>query len=172
MSSRGSILSLTLAAALAPLCVGQSSPEAPKPTAAKAKLDDLTFLSGHNRGEMEGGIIDEHWSEVGGDSMIGMFRYIKGGKVQMYEFLAIEQTASGPVLRLKHFNPGLVGWEEKAQVYSYPLISWTPNREALFERPDKGSKISYRSTSKDTLQCTLERTGKKTEVYEFAHTPE
>lgn len=171
MRSRGSILSLILAAALVLPLIGQSSPEGPKP-AAKAKLDDLTFLSGHNRGEMDGGIIDEHWSEVGGDSMIGMFRYIKGGKVQMYEFLTIEQTAGGPVLRLKHFNPGLVGWEEKAQVYSYPLVSWTPNREAVFERPDKGSRITYRSTSKDTLQSTLERTGKKAEVYEFVHTPE
>jgi Domain of unknown function (DUF6265) len=42
----------------------------------RAKLDDLAFLSGHNRGEMDGGIIDEHWSEVGGDSMIGRFRFI------------------------------------------------------------------------------------------------
>jgi Domain of unknown function (DUF6265) len=165
-------LLIVLTVMLMPLCVGQSTPAASKPAPAKARLEDLAFLSGHNRGEMEGGIIDEHWSEVGGDSMIGMFRYIKSGKVQMYEFMTIEQTPDGPVLRLKHFNPGLVGWEEKVQVYSYPLISWKPDREAVFERPDKASRITYRSTSKDTLQSTVEHTGKKPEVYEFAHTPE
>jgi hypothetical protein len=78
-----------------------------------------------------------------------MFRYIKNGKTQMYEFLAIEMTAAGPVLRLKHFNPGPTGWEEKDQIYSYPLVSLRPG-EALFERPDKASRMTFRSTSKDT----------------------
>jgi hypothetical protein len=138
---------------------------------AEVKLDDLAFLCGHNRGEQDGSIINEHWSEVGGDSMIGMFREIKQGKVQMYEFLTIEQTATGPILRLKHFDPGLVGWEEKAQVHSYPLLTWKPN-EAVFERPDKATKMTYRSTSSSTLEVTLERTGKKPELFEYVHTPE
>ena len=144
--------------------------EGEKP-AAQVKLEDLSFICGHNRGELEGAIIDEHWSEVGGDTMIGMFRQIKNGKAQMYEFLTIEQTANGPVLRLKHFDPGLVGWEEKAQASSYPLVRWKPN-EAVFERNDKGTRITFRATSKDTLEVDLERTGKKTEVFQYAHTPE
>jgi len=138
---------------------------------ADVKLDDLNFICGHNRGELNGAIIDEHWSEVGGDTMIGMFREIKNGKAQMYEFLSIEQTASGPVLRLRHFDPGLVGWEEKAQAYSYPLVSWKPS-EAIFERPDKATRLTFRSTSKTTLEVTLERAGKKTEVYQYEHTAE
>jgi hypothetical protein len=138
---------------------------------AEVKLDDLSFICGHNRGESNGTIIDEHWSEVGGDTMIGMFRQIKNGKAQMYEFLTIEQTATGPVLRLKHFDPGLVGWEEKAQANSYPLVSWKPN-EAVFQRPDKETKITFRSTSQNTLEVLLERTGGKTELFEYAHTPE
>lgn len=138
---------------------------------AQVKLEDLSFICGHNRGESGGTIIDEHWSEVGGDTMIGMFRQIKNGKAQMYEFLTIEQTPSGLVLRLKHFDPGLVGWEEKAQAYSYPLVSWKPG-QAVFERPDKATRLIFRSTSKDTLEVTLERTGKNKEVFQYAHTPE
>lgn len=139
--------------------------------AAQVKLEDLSFICGHNRGELEGAIIDEHWSEVGGDTMIGMFRQIKNGKAQMYEFLTIEQTANGPVLRLKHFDPGLVGWEEKAQASSYALVRWKPN-EAVFERNDKATRITFRGTSKDTLEVDLERTGKKTEIFQYVHTPE
>lgn len=157
------LISLFLAFAAGALA--QSKP------AADVKLEDLAFICGHNRGELDGAIIDEHWSEVGGDTMIGMFRQIKNGKAQMYEFLTIEQTATGPVLRLRHFDPGLVGWEEKAQAYSYPLASWKPN-EAIFERPDKAMRLTFRSTSKDTLEVVLERTGKKPEVFQYAHTPE
>ena len=138
---------------------------------AEVKLDDLSFICGHNRGEQNGTIIDEHWSEVGGDTMIGMFRQIKNGKAQMYEFLTIEQTATGPILRLKHFDPGLIGWEEKAQANSYPLASWKPN-EAVFEHPDKDTRITFRATSQNTLEVILERTGKKPELFEYVHTPE
>ena len=163
----GAVLPFVLCAVLG---VAQTSKnENKKP--AQVKLEDLAFICGHNRGESEGTIIDEHWSEVGGDTMIGMFRQIKNGKAQMYEFLTIEQTAAGPVLRLKHFDPGLVGWEEKAQAYSYPLVRWKPN-EAVFERPDKATRLTFRSTSKDTLEVVLERAGKKNEVFEYAHTPE
>jgi len=156
---------ISLVLAFAAIAVAQSKPP------AEVKLDDLSFICGHNRGEFDGAIIDEHWSEVGGDTMIGMFREIKNGKAQMYEFLTIEQTATGPILRLRHFDPGLVGWEEKAQVNSYPLVSWKAN-EAVFERPDKATRLIFRSTSKETLDVVLERTGKKAEVYQYAHTAE
>jgi len=162
-----------LRASLVPLmfwCSVSLCAQSAKPP-ADVKLEDLTFICGHNRGELNGAIIDEHWSEVGGDTMIGMFREIKNGKAQMYEFLTIEQTSPGPVLRLKHFDPGLVGWEEKAQAYNYPLVSWKPN-EAVFERPDKTTRLTFRSTSKTTLEVTLERTGKKPEVYQYEHTAE
>jgi hypothetical protein len=134
-------------------------------------LTDFNFIAGHNRGELDGGIIDEHWSEPAGDSMMGVYRYIKDGKVDMYALLVIEQTAKGPVLRLRHFNPGLVGWEEKTEVWSYPLVRFTPG-EAIFEAADKRIRISYRDAGHGVLESTLERTGKKTEVFQFKHSTE
>jgi len=163
-------LSRTSAAAVLLFAFTVFAQEASKPP-SKVTLDDLSFICGHNRGEMEGSIIDEHWSEVGGDTMIGMYREIRNGKAQMYEFLTIEQTAEGPVLRLRHFDPGLVGWEEKAQASSYPLASWRPN-EAVFEKPDKSVRLAFRATSKETLEVTLERKGKKIEIFQYAHTAE
>ncbi len=155
------------------VCLGAvmaAAQDASKPP-AKVTLEDLSFICGHNRGERQGSIIDEHWSEVGGDTMIGMYREIRNGKAQMYEFLTIEQTAEGPVLRLRHFDPGLVGWEEKAQAASYPLVLWRPN-EAVFEKPDKSVRLAFRSTSKETLEVTLEQKGKKKDVFEYVHTAE
>jgi hypothetical protein len=134
-------------------------------------LADLEFISGHNRGEFDGGIADEHWSEPAGDSMMGVYRYMKNGKVRMYEMLVIEQTPKGPVLRLMHFNPGLGPWEDKAQVYSYPLVRFTTG-EAVFERPDKSTRITYRTAGNSVLESTLERAGKKTEVFQYKHSSE
>ena len=104
---------------------GSSSP-------SKVTLSDLGFISGLWQAEWAGGLGEEHWSSSSGDSMVGTFRFVKDGKARFYEFMLIEQTADGPVLRLKHFNPGLIGWEEKAQVYSYPLTEYRQT-VAIFE---------------------------------------
>ena len=101
--------------------------------------------------------------------MAGIYRYIKDGKVRMYEMLAIEQTTTGPVLHLKHFNPGLEGWEEKTKVWNYPLAQFSTGN-AIFESPDKNTRISYRIAGNGVLEATLERTGKKTEIFTFKHT--
>jgi hypothetical protein len=152
------------------LPAGLAQDKTAKPVQSVA-LADFAFISGHNRGEFDGGIADEHWSEAAGDSMMGMYRFIRDGKVQMYELLVIEQTAKGPVLRLKHFNPGLDGREDKAEVFSYPLIHFMPG-EAVFERADKSSRITYRAAGNAVLESTIERAGRKTEVFQYAHTAE
>jgi hypothetical protein len=108
---------------------------------------------------------------VGGDSMMGMYRYIKSGKVQMYELLVIEQTAKGLVLRLWHFNPGLGAREDKSEVLSYPLVRFATG-EAVFERPDKSARITYRAVGSNVLEATIEHSGKKTEVFQYQHSSE
>jgi Domain of unknown function (DUF6265) len=124
---------------------------------ASVKLTDLSFISGLWRTDWGSGLGEENWSTSSGDSMVGTFRFVKTGKARFYELMLIEQTAEGPMLRLKHFNPGLIGWEEKAQVYSYPLIEYQP-RLAVFERPDKKSRLTFRRTSKTTLSVILDQT--------------
>lgn len=162
------ILTASLLFFLLPFCLAQDKTAKP---IQSVSLTDFVFMSGHNRGELDGGIIDEHWSEPADDSMMGVYRYIKDGKVEMYELLVIEQTAKGPVLRLRHFNPGLVAWEEKNEVWSYPLARFVPG-DAVFESIDKRIRITYRDASHGVLESTLERTGKKTEVFQFKHSSE
>jgi hypothetical protein len=126
-------------------------------------LADLGFIAGSWGADWAGGFGEEHWSTASGDSMVGTFRFVKDGKARFYEMMLIEQTPEGPVLRLKHFNPGLIGWEEKAQVYSYPLIEYRQGL-AVFERPDKQTRMTFRRTSTDSLSVLLEQTkdGKQT----------
>lgn len=123
----------------------------------KATLAHLAFIAGEWRGELQGGITEENWSPAAGDSMMGVFRYVKNGKAVFYEMLLIETTSSGPVLRLKHFNPGLKGWEEKDEVHSYPLIELRKDR-AVFERPDKQTRLIFHRTSETEMSIWLEQT--------------
>jgi hypothetical protein len=131
-------------------------------------LQDLAFISGHSHGDLDGGIAEEIWSEPAGNNMMGVYREVKNGKVQIYEMMAIEQTAKGPVLRLKHFNSGLEGWEDKTQVWNFPLVRFTA-REALFENADKGIRIGYRLAEAGILEATVEHPGAKKEVFRYKH---
>lgn len=144
------LVTLGILAATAIPCFAQS------PQLMVPNLSQLEFISGMWTGELNGGKTDEHWSAPSGDNMMGIFRYVKNGKSVFFEMMLIEMTSSGPVLRLKHFNPGLIGWEEKDQVYSYPLVGVNRNR-AVFERPDKQTRLIFNRTSEQTMTVTLEQ---------------
>ncbi len=131
-------------------------------------LRDLEFISGHSRGDLDGSIAEELWSKPAGDSMMGVYREVKDGRVQMYEMMVIEPTAQGPMLRLKHFNAGLQGWEDKTQVWNFPLVRFTAG-EAVFENADKGIRIGYRVAEAGILEATVEHPGAKKEVFRYKH---
>ncbi len=143
-----------------------------KLTGSKASQDvslhDLEFISGHSRGDLDGGIAEELWSKPAGDSMMGVYREVKDGRVQMYEMMVIEPTAQGPVLRLKHFNAGLQGWEDKTQVWNFQLVRFSAG-EAVFENADKGIRIGYRVAEAGILEATVEHPGAKKEVFRYKH---
>jgi len=127
----------------------------PDRSPSEVKLSDLCFMLGQWQADWSGGLGEEHWSPSLGNSMVGTFRFVEDGKGRFYEFMLIEQTPRGPVLRLKHFNPGLIGWEDKTQVCSYPLIECRQDM-GIFEREDKKSRLTYHRTSKKTLTVLLE----------------
>jgi hypothetical protein len=122
---------------------------------SRATLSDLSFITGLWRADWDGGLGEEHWNAPSGDSMVGTFRFVKDGKGRFYELMLIEQTADGPVLRLRHFNAGLIGWEDKAQVYSYPLVEYRQGI-AIFEKEDKKSRLTYSRTSRESLSVVLD----------------
>ena len=167
MKTISAMLALLVPALITAVSFGQPRVNVVK-SPQSVTLEDLAFISGHSRGELDGGIADEEWSRPIGDTMMGMYCYVKDGRVKMYEMMAIEQTANGPVLRLRHYNAGLQAWEEKTKVWDFPLVRFSP-REALFETIDKSIRIGYRMAGSGILEATLEEAGKKPEVFEYKH---
>jgi hypothetical protein len=130
-----------------------------------AGAGDLAWIAGDWRGEMDGGAIEERWAPPLGDSMMGMFRLVNGGKTKFLEFMTIERDGPALVLRLRHFSPGLIAWEEKDKPFTFRLVSRT-GQEATFELDDKSTptRLIYRRGSDGEMTVVLvkEQGGKQT----------
>lgn len=157
----GAVLSL-VAAGLAALA-------APRIEAhAKPSLADLAFLVGEWRSESEGALLEEHWSGPAAGSLMGMFRWVQGGKVALYEFLVIEERPDGIVLTLRHFDSALVGREEKESPSVFRLARHAPG-EVVFERVEDektATTILYRKEGERGLHSTvvMKRGGQSTTI--------
>jgi len=102
------------------------------------------------------GDMEQYWSKPVGNNMMCTYRCVKNKRIIFYQFMVIEQTDKGPVMYLRHFGPGSVGWEEKDKPWEYPLMFLEPNH-ARFERKDRKTALTFRRTTGDTLRVILER---------------
>jgi len=78
-----------------------------------ATIDDAAWLAGRWVGEGLGGQIEETWAPPVAGQMVGHFRLVRNGAPAIYE-ISLMDVANGALrMRVKHFNPEFVGWEEK-----------------------------------------------------------
>jgi hypothetical protein len=121
-------------------------------------MSTLSWLAGRWRGEADSTRLEEHWSAPAGDCMMGMFRAVRSGHVRAYQFMCLEQDPDGVLLRVKRFDPGLVGKEDKdrAVVFRLEHATWG---EAVFdyEGPESPKRLTYRRAGHDSLYVRLER---------------
>jgi uncharacterized protein DUF6265 len=104
----------------------------------KADLSATSWIAGHWRGEAFGGITEEVWTSPLGGSMMGSFKLVVDGRVNFYEIITLSEVNNTIVLKLKHFNADLTGWEEKGETVDFKLVKVTPNKvffnDFTFER--------------------------------------
>ena len=129
-------------------------------------VSDLSWLSGAWYGQVGDDLIEEHWSGPAAGTLMGMFRWIHGDQVRFYELLTIEPDGNTLLMRIKHFGPGLIGWEEKDQAVTLALVGLQTG-EAIFYRlgSDEPLWLFYRMEDENTLVAFFERdeTGHKPE---------
>ncbi|MAL17210.1 MAG: hypothetical protein CL670_16815 [Balneola sp.] len=120
-------------------------------------IEDYSWLVGSWTGDGFGGISQETWSEPVNGTMMGMYRHIKDGELVFYEFLLLDETG----IRLKHFNPDLTGWEEKDDMTSFEMISFSKDRIEM-----KGLTFEKKSDTEMTISLKMRRAGEiTTEVF-------
>ena len=114
----------------------------------KATIADISFLSGPWIGTGLGGVSEEIWSKPQGGTMMGVYRLIKADKPVFYEMMWMLETEGTLILRLKHFNPYLTGWEEKDKTVDFKFVKKDGNRLYF-------SGLTFELASKDELNLYL-----------------
>lgn len=105
-----------------------------------ARLEDIAWLEGFWSGQADGDEVDEVWAGPSGGTLMGMFRCVREGKVRFYEFMTIAVSPERADLTIKHFGPGLVGWEEKDAAARFVLTEAT-GRRAVFYQSTGGKEL-------------------------------
>ena len=96
---------------------------APGAVSPPAKIEQLAWLEGVWVGNGLGGETEESYSAPLGRSIMGNFRFVKDGKPVFYEFVTLVEEAGSLVMRIKHFRPDFVGWEEKDKFVAFKLVA-------------------------------------------------
>ena len=159
------ILALTLpafsASAQQPVSVTQHTLRlAPGQVSPPATIADVAFLAGHWTGDGLGGRFEEVWTPPKQGVMVGMYRGLTmDGAPTFNELLVLREEQGSLIVRLKHFDPDMTGWEDKAQVVTMPFLG---TRDGLvhFDR------MSFQVTGPDTLTCYLAESAKDGTVRE------
>lgn len=104
-------------------------------------LDELAFMSGTWIMRTPDSVLEETWSDTSGEAMVGMLRWHRDGELFLYELLSVEAIDGAvPVLRLRHFGPGLDPWESEATA---PAMAFTltaaDGGTAVFDAPERTS---------------------------------
>lgn len=98
-----------------------ADPEGPPPAAT---LADAAWIEGHWVGRALGGEVEEIWLPAAGGQMPGMFRLVSGGEVSFYEIFALVEEEGSLVLKLKHFDRALAGWEGQDEHVTFRLVKF------------------------------------------------
>ena len=117
----------------------------PGKKSSPATITDMAWLSGHWTGNALGGVSEEIWSEPRNGVMMGMYRLVRDGKPVFYEFLTLLEEQGSLMIRLKHFNPDLTGWEEKNKTVDFAFVQKTDgvmHFDGMAFRPEGSSSLT------------------------------
>lgn len=118
-----------------------------------ARLEDLAWLEGTWRGQINGDYTEEVWTGATAGAMMGMFRQASEGRLRFYEFMIIVERDKNIELRIKHFDPDLIGWEDKDKSTMFSLCE-LGDRQAVFLQESEGKPrwLVFESASESELK--------------------
>ena len=90
-----------------------------------ATLEQMDWLVGQWGGVgIQGAPAMESWLPPAGGTMVGTFvQETAEGEIMFSEILYLMEEEGSLVLRLKHFNADLTGWEEKDDMLTFRLVA-------------------------------------------------
>ena len=119
----------------------------------KASIADAAWLSGRWTGEGMGGTFQQGMSDPAGGRIAGYFTLLHGDKAVFHQLILLTEQEGTLRLKVKHFSPDFVGWEEKDGFLDFPLISASPDELAF-------KAMTFRRTGADAMTLTIRMTGR------------
>jgi hypothetical protein len=113
-------------------------------------------MGGRWIGEHDADRIEEWWSDPHAGMMLGMFRWHRAGEPRFYELLSMEPDDGRLVFRIKHFAPGLVGWEEKDAAVTLDLVRVGEGEAVFLKRGEERWMVYQRPPAGDQLLAWFE----------------
>ena len=144
-------------AAFSCLSIGHAETKSDATAETGGKLAAFTWLAGKWQTRNDSDVLEEHYMAPQYDCMIGIFRWVKGGKLWMFELLSITAEDGQVIFRLKHFDAKMVGWEEKDQSLNWKLAR-IEGPDHIFENPEQksASRFTLRRNGDSGLTVVLE----------------
>lgn len=168
MHTRASCCFVLLAALASAAASPAAHSQEPAPAAEAPALASLDWLIGSWTGSIGDDAIEEVWLPPVGGAMAGIFRWSKGGQAYLYELMTLEEAEGSVVLKIKHFGPDLIGWEDKAASVVFDRVEATSDRTAFEKRGGgDGTRLTYRRTDGGGMTVTFEEEGGPTLVFDY-----
>jgi hypothetical protein len=121
-----------------------------------APIEALDWIAGHWLGEHGNDRFEEWWAQPDGGTMVGMFRLLRDGSPAFYELLTVEPEGDLLVWRIKHFGPGLDGWEEKDAAVTLDLVRLDKGEAVFLKRGDERWMVYRLEPATDELVAYFE----------------
>lgn len=108
-----------------PLAAQETRVGEPGLTSPPADIQQLWWLEGLWQGEgIDGAPATESWLPPTGNTMVGTFvQQTPDGGILFTEHMYLVEEGDSVALKLKHFNADLTGWEDKAGMVTFRLLS-------------------------------------------------
>jgi hypothetical protein len=153
---------LTTAITLSIICFGLIGNAFTQTQTSPARsISELSWISGDWQTPPGTRVIEEHWTQPAGGSMMGMSRTLGGEKTIEFEYLRIEQRADG-IYYVAHPKARCPGTDFK--------LTRATSSEVIFENPehDFPKRIIYRKTADDAITASIDA-GEGTKAMSFAY---
>jgi hypothetical protein len=121
-----------------------------------ASIEALDWIVGRWAGGRGADRYEEWWAEPAGGAMVGMFRWLHDGAVRFYELLTVEPEGERLVWRIKHFKPGLIGWEERDAAVTLDLVRLNDGEAVFMMRGDPRWMVYRREPATGELVAYFE----------------
>jgi len=132
------------------------APKLPVQGSGASALQEVAWIAGSWKGDQQGSVIEEIWTEPEGNNMIGMFRLLNDGRPKFFELMSISAEKAGITIAIKHFGPDMTGWEAKENAERFRLADLSGTKATFRHESEEGKTLVYERTG-DRLMIVLEK---------------